>query len=503
MAALDTTIPPQIVTPVMPTDAPPAPPPSAPQDVPVESGNMVAPPKQGISPLILILGGILILAVIGFVVYTLFFQNRETVGPSKKEETVTWWGLWEDEAVVASTITSYQSQNPNIKINYIKQSKEDYRERLTNALAKGTGPDIFTIHNTWVPMFKNDLDQIPNSVVSAVDYPKIYYPVAVSDLSLGSGFVGIPTGFDSLALFINEEIFNTQGKATPKTWDELRQTATELTIKDENGVIQQAGVALGRTENVDHWPEILALMMLQNGVKMTQPDLCSSLGGSEAGSSTESCPGADALSFFSLFATVDQVWDETLPPSTIAFSGGKLAMYFGPSWRVFEIKQQNPNLKFKVVPVPQLPKDTPNQPDVAYASYWAIGVSKRSQVKSTAWDFVKSLSSSESLQKMYTAAASQRLFGEIYPRVDMASLLTADPMASVFVAQAPAAKSWYLASRTFDGPTGINTQIAKYFEDAVNTVNKGTTAKDALQTVTQGVNQVLTTYGLVNPATQP
>ena len=64
------------------------------------------------------------------------------------------------------------------------------------------------------------------------------------------------------------------------------------------------------------------------------------------------------------------------------------------------------------------------------------------------------------------------------------------------VTQAPDAQSWYLVSRTFDGATGINSQIGKYFEDAVNAVNTGTPAEKALETVASGVSQVLSQYGL-------
>ncbi|MEK7112240.1 MAG: extracellular solute-binding protein, partial [Patescibacteria group bacterium] len=297
----------------------------------------------------------------------------------------------------------------------------------------------------------------------------------------GTGLVGIPFMYDGLAFYINEEIFEKAGKSPPATWDDLRQLAIQLTSKDEQGAITQSGVALGRTENVDNWPEILGLMMLQNGVSMRSPE----------GKLAE-----DALTFFSVFSSVDGVWDATLPPSTVAFASGKLAMYFGPSWRAFEIRQQNPNLKFKTVPLPQLPKANPKEPDVAYASYWVEGVWARSKNKDAAWEFLKFLSSKESLEKMYQNAAKLRLFGEPYPRSDMASLLTSDPILGALVLQAPNAQSWYLASRTFDGPTGINSQINKYFEDAINSVNSGTPASKALEVVAEGVKQVLSQYGL-------
>lgn len=471
----------QIQPPISQNQVPPVEAPAAPE-MPLS-----APPVQKGFPLIpVILGSLVLVGLIAFVVIKLVLPNLGGGGGSAVSGEITWWDLWEAEASIKPLIDEYEQSHPNVKINYVSQSKEDYRERLTNALAKGTGPDIFTFHNSWVPMFASELDPVPANVYSSADFSKDYYPVAISDLTSGTSLVGIPLQYDGLNLYINQDIFETQGKSVPTTWDELRQTAIELTIKDENGVIQQAGVALGRTENVDHWPEILALMMLQNKVNMTNP----------TGPLAEA-----ALTYYTIFSSVDGVWDSTLPSSTEAFAQGKLAMYFAPSWRAFEIATINPKLKFKIVPVPQLPKDTLTEPNVAYATYWVEGVSRRSKSKAAAWDFLKFISSKESLQKMYQAQSLTRSFGEIYPKVDMAGLLVSDSNANSIVSQAPYAKSWYLAQRTFDGPTGINSQINKYFEDAINAVNNGTEAKQVLITVASGVAQVLSQYGITSGTT--
>ena len=450
-------------------------PPVVPPTIPTTASP--PPPKKGFPKAIIFVGlGIILLGIVGFIISSLVGRMR-----GGGEVSLIWWGLWEDDSVVTPLIAEYQQANPNVKIQYVKQSHQDYRERLTNALAKSEGPDIFRFHNSWVPMLKNELDFVPASAMSAGDFAQTFYSVASSDLTSGTGLVGIPLGYDALTLYINDDIFSQGGKTPPTTWDELRQTAISLTVKDEQGVITQSGVALGRTENVDHWQEILGLMMLQNGVNLSNP----------TGKLAE-----DALTFYTVFSAVDGVWDATLPPSTTTFAGGKAAMYFGPSWRTFEIRQQNPNLKFKTVPVPQLPKSNPNEPDVTYATYWTEGVWARSPQKEEAWKFLKFLSSQESLQKMYENASKVRLFGEPYPRVDMANLLTPDPIVGSIVTQAPDAQSWYLASRTFDGATGINSQIGKYFEDAVNAVNSGIPVAKALETVASGVSQVLSQYGL-------
>ena len=464
----------EVPTVTLPSKTPPPAEPMAPVEV-----------KKGF-PLIPVIGvSVLILAAIIFVIVRLVIPNLGGGGSGNSGE-VTWWDLWENQQAVQPLIDEYQTQHPNVKINYVAQSKEDYRERLTNSLARGTGPDIFSIHNTWVPMFKNNLDPVPASVMSAGEFSSAYYPVATGDLSSGASIVAIPLMYDGLNLYINQDIFETQGKSIPTTWDELRQTAIDLTIKDENGVIKQAGVALGRTENVDHWQEVLALMMVQNKVTMAEP----------TGPLAEA-----ALTYFTIFSSQDGVWDATLPNSTQTFANGNLAMYFGPSWRAFEIAAINPNLKFKIVPVPQLPKDTPSEPNIAYATYWAEGVNNKSAAKTAAWEFLKFISSEQSLQKMYQNAAATRAFGEPYPRSDMASLLTGDSNVSAVVSQAPYAQSWFLASRTFDGPTGINSQINKYFEDAVNGVNQGLSAEDALVTVAAGVRQVLSQYGIISANT--
>jgi ABC-type glycerol-3-phosphate transport system substrate-binding protein len=331
-------------------------------------------------------------------------------------------------------------------------------------------------------MFKNDLDALPSSVMNPADYAKTFYPIISSDLSRGNSIVGIPIGYDALVLYINQDIFDKAGKTPPTTWDDLRTIARELTVKNVEGSILQSGIALGRTENVDHWQEIVALFMVQNGVDLSVP----------TGKSAE-----DALTFYTIFSTVDGIWDATLPTSTQAFAGGKLAMYIAPSWRVFEIQQANPNLKFKTVPIPQLPKDNPNQSDITYATYWVQGVWAKSSNKAAAWDFLKYLSTNESLQKLYQNESAVRSFGEPYPRVDMSSLLSTHPIIGSVISQASGAKSWYLASRTFDGPTGINTQMSNYFGDAINAIVSGKmSVTNSLITVAQGVSQVLKQYGI-------
>ena len=439
-----------------------------------------AKPKPSIFKyLIPLLGFLAFVAILYFIVTRFvlpYFSGEVSLPGTSKKETptekasLTYWGLWEPESVMNQIITDYQQTHPNVSINYTKQSPKDYRERLQSALISGSGPDIFRLHNTWVPMLKNELEPAPSGTIDL----SVFYLVVSDDLKISQKTYAVPLEFDGLALFYNPQILQQAGKSVPTTWEELRNTAAELTVKDATGKIQTAGVALGTTNNVDNFSDILGLMILQNG--------------GDPGSPTSQLV-QDAVQFYTIFTSTDQVWDETLPSSTYAFATEKVAMFFAPSWRAFQIKETNPDLEFATAPVPQLPG-----PDVAWASYWAEGVAKRSENTDVAWEFLEYLSSKEAVTKLYTAESNLRLFGEPYSLKELGSSLESDSYVGAFVKQGSYAKSWYLCSRTFDN--GLNDRIIKYYEDAVNDIINGKDIETALNTTSSGVSQILSQYGI-------
>ena len=376
-------------------------------------------------------------------------------------------------------IKEYEDANPGVSINYTKQSHQDYRLRLKTAIVQGdNGPDIFRYHASWVPMMTEDLSALPSAVMTSTEYTNTFYPVASQLLQVNSQIVGIPLMYEGLALYYNSDIFSTAVVDPPKTWSDLRAVASRLTVK-ANASITRAGVAMGNTSNVEHFSDIIAVLMMQNGADMTKPN---------------SPQTRDALLFYTNFIKSDGVWDANLPVSSVAFARGDVAMMFAPSWRALEVKQMNPNLNFKVVPLPQL-SDT----RIAYANFWAEGVSAKSSHKEASWKFLKYLSSSDVQKKLYSSQSSVRPFGEIYSRKDLADSLAEDDIASAYLQDAPYAKGWYMSSDTHD--EGMNDQIIKYYEDAVNSILGGTTVEDALITLDSGVQQVLRQYGMASTTT--
>ncbi len=382
-------------------------------------------------------------------------------------------------------INDYQKANPNITVEYKKMSPQRYRETVTARLAEGVGPDIFRFHNTWLPMLKNELAPVPANVMDVSTIEKTFYPIVKRDLKLAGQYYGLPLEVDSLALYINSDILKAAGATPPNTWEDFKKLAIRMTVAP-NGKIQTAGAAMGTTNNIQHWSDILGLMLIQNGTDMTKVDNTILADGSNA--------GVDAMEYYTSFAKGDnKVWDDTQDDSVLAFSQGKVAMIFAPHWETFEIKALNPSLNFIIVPAPQLSGEKVN-----WATYWVEGVARRSKNQKEAFDFIKYLMTKDVMRKFYSEASKMRLFGEPYSRVDMGDLIKEDAMAGVFIKQTDNLTSWYMSSRTFDN--GINDKIIQYFTDAVNGINKETTtAKSALSTAASGVNSVLTQYGLMKP----
>ena len=452
----------------------------------------IAGAKKDPKKLAMIAAGVLIfLGIVGTIFSKMSGNNDAPVvadnansNPTTKQEqpvkqtVLTYWGLWEPTAVLDEVIQSYQQENPGIKVDYRIQSHKDYRERLQTAIASGNGPDIFRYHSSWVPMFGEDLAVLPANVMSAADFKSTFYPSASQLLQIEGKIVGLPVMYEGLGLYYNKDILQTAGVEPPATWAELKKLATELSVPADKstrlgGEITRGGLAIGNASNVDHFSDILALLILQNGGDPAEPAY------------TEV---RDALVFYTNFITEDAIWNNDLPSSTVAFAKGDAAMMFAPTWRAHEVKELNPSLNFGIASVPQLSDE-----HIAWSNYWAEGVNDKTANKEESWAFLKHMTSPEVMKKLYSAQSNIRTFGEPYSRVDIVEGLAADPYVAGVLKDASIATGWYMSSATHDN--GLNDQIIEYYAGAINSFIEGEDEEETLIILEKGVKQVLRQYG--------
>lgn len=458
---------PQLARPVIPSAAP------LPTQAPPQ-GPQPSLTKTSSKKFLKIIIGIFALVVIGFIVFNTILPNLNKKTMNDKV-TLLYWGLSDDSKVMQPIISDFERQYPNISIDYVKQDIKQYRERVTSRIQNGTGPDVFRFHNTWWPMLANVLIPLPKDIITKTDFEKFYYPVAQKDLIKNGAIYGIPLGIDTLSLYINTQLFEAAGLSIPNNWEDFSGVAHQLTVKDENGKIATAGAAVGGFDNITHAGDVISLFLVQN-----RSDVSNISATSQATS--------EALDFYTSFALSDgKVWDDTLDSSIVTFAKGNLAMFFGYSWDFFTIKSINPNLSFKINPVPHLP----NQ-NMTIASYWAEGVSVKSKHQKEALLFLKYLAQKETDQNLFTEQSKIRAFGEPYARRDLANLLQDSADLYPFVSQAEDAVSSFFASDTYDN--GLNSQMNTHLSDAVNAILNGTSPETATDTLQKGVSRVLQQY---------
>lgn len=410
------------------------------------------------------------MVIVIFLIWRFGPFSQQSSGPVN----LTYWGF-EDERLINPILTEYKKINPRVNVTYVKQSQINYRTRLQTQIREGVGPDVFKIHNSWLPMFDGDLVSAPETLISLNEYKATFYPVATDSFIKDNKIYALPLEIDGLALYVNEDILAGVGVNPPVSWQEFIDGAIRMTVKDSAGQIQTAGASLGSTLNIDYFSDILGLLLLQQpSVNLENPNNPAT---------------AEVIKFYTGFVTdpSKKTWDVTLPSSTQMFTAGKLAFYFAPSSKVAEIRAANPNLRFKVVPVPQLPGR-----NVVFSNFWGEAVSIRSSGSKEAWEFIKFLSTQEALRYNFVTAFNLGFIGRPYSRVDMATELSLDPLLGAYVNQGPFYKSWYLSSGTQDN--GLNDEMIKVWSDGINSVLAGIDPLVALQTLANAQKLVLDKY---------
>ncbi len=413
-----------------------------------------------------------------FFVFILILILRLVFGGGKKEViSLTYWGLWDDAEVMQPLIDQYQKSHENVKIQYQKMTPDDYKDKLLARSKNSQGPDIFRFHNTWVPEIKEVLTAMPESVMSNGEYERTFYKIHQKDLKVDERYYGIPLMVDGLVLVYNENLFKKAGITNaPTSWEDIFDYVGKLTVKTKDNQIVTSGIALGTTNNIEHFSDVFGLFLAQNGGNIKNLDSGEAVG---------------ALQSYRKFAEPpDSFWDENMPNSTSAFVQEKVAMIIVPSWEILTIQKANPDLALKTVPVPLLPGSKP----VSIATYWVEGVSKFSTHQTESWEFLRFLSERDQMAKLYELQAKTRRFGAPYSRVDLASTLSQNEYIGAVIKQAEADSyvSMPVIARTYDN--GLNDDIIKYIENAINAASQGVSYQEAMSTAKQGVDQVFSRY---------
>lgn len=287
------------------------------------------------------------------------------------------WGTFDNSSAYNDLFQKYEEVNQNVdSVRYQKHTLESYKKDLLNALAAGTGPDIFMIHNSWLPDFQDKVVPMPEYMITEQEFRTNFVDVVADDMIVDGQMYGVPLSVDSLALYYNKDIFNAAGiTRPPQTWDEFNKAVQTLTRVDEYGSFEQSAVSMGTAYNINRSADILAALMIQSGTEMSNRVNDTILFAEPV---MDDVPGEYAFKYYTDFASEASglyTWNKNQNYSIDEFYEGKTAMMINYSWHYDTIVAKNAKLNFAAADLPQISLDTVGD-QANYANYWVMVVAK-------------------------------------------------------------------------------------------------------------------------------
>jgi len=217
----------------------------------------------------------------------------------------------------------------DVSLKLVQVPKDDYNTKLASALSGNGGPDAGYLDQPLVARYAGDgsIRELPAGTVDEA----AYFAGALNTNRVGGKLYGLPLDHTTVALFYNKKLV----PQPPKTWDDLRRTATAVHKANPN----VAGMVVPKGDGYGAW---------------MWPAFVASAGGGMVDETNrrvlfDQRPAVDALS---LWTELIGSSPRKITDSAKAFESGRAAMTISGPWDVAAITEQFPDLQFGVAPLP-------------------------------------------------------------------------------------------------------------------------------------------------------
>jgi multiple sugar transport system substrate-binding protein len=305
--------------------------------------------------------------------------------------TVELWHFFtEREAdAIDQVIKDFQTTHPNIKVT-VKPGQDD--SKVTQAIGAGNGPDVGLSYSTdivgkfcssgaWVDLTpyisrdKVDLNQLNATTRSYTEFD--------------GKRCAMPFLADAYGMYYNKDMFAKAGIAgPPKTLDELTEDAKKLTVKNPDGSLKTVGFL----PLYDFYENAAAHLAPATGAKWLTDDGKSAIGADPNWKTllTWQKSLVDWYGYDKLTKFKASLGDEFSADN--AFQKGQVAINMDAEYRLAFLKDQSPNLKFGVAPIPTT---DPARYGGGYVTGNILGISKNAKNPEAAWELIKYLTTND------------------------------------------------------------------------------------------------------------
>lgn len=282
------------------------------------------------------------------------------------------WGSRTEYGILKEVIKTYETQNPNVKIEFI-HVPENYFRKLHLLYASKTEPDVVFLNNTYAPLYIHA--GLLEDLSGKFDENK-FFKSSIDCFKDNGKLYAIPRDVSNLVLYVNKKLVKNPQNII--TLNDLKNCAKSVTTNSVFG--------LNYEENPLFWLYYLEYF----GGGILTDDGKNSLIGEDA-----SLKGIEFYAdLINKDKSIPQKWQMSSMTSAQMFISGKTALYLSGRWLVPKFRE---TVKFDwdVIPFPS----SETSKTLTDASGWAI--SKSSKNKEEAFKFVQFLSSDE-VSKQFT-----------------------------------------------------------------------------------------------------
>jgi multiple sugar transport system substrate-binding protein len=313
-----------------------------------------------------------------------------SVVPTEKTTIEIWWHEYGPfTAYVKDMIEAYKKVRPNVTVNPTVLSSADINQKISVALATGTGPDIMDNDASFYLLYysKGVLEPLNLDVFGVKSYADIiakYTPGGLGAATFDGKVYALPYQGNSMSLFINNKEFAAAGldpkKDAPKTWNDVIALGPKLKIVQGTRTVQKAfdfPYHSQRWEVQDFQP-----LTEQFGGKLLSDD-----------GKTAYLNSPEAVKALILWRDVTKAGGD--PRTTMNtpsnpnqdFVDGRVAMWITGPWATPQVQQSPIGNDFTVVSLPQVDPAKPRT--MVYGWMWGVNNAKPAAEKAAAWDFVR------------------------------------------------------------------------------------------------------------------
>ena len=248
---------------------------------------------------------------------------------------VTIWYYWETEGhqkALNHIIEEFNSSQDDITVEAKYVPFADFKKQLSIGASADELPDLVILDNpdhaayAAMGIFADITDKFDVSN---------YYEGPVNSCTLDGKLYGVPFGSNDLVLFYNEDMLKEAGVEVPTTWDELLEAAKATTTDTVSGFAHCALQNEEGTFNFLPW-------VWSTGASSYE---INSEGGIKALTFEKDLVDSGAMTKEAINWTQGDTMHQ--------FIAGNLAMMINGTWQIPTMRDEVPDLKWNVAPIPQ------------------------------------------------------------------------------------------------------------------------------------------------------